>query len=89
MLKISYRQGKGIIIKGEMTTKHIDDALRELVKIRTELVARERPVQVIRPTVRPAIVQPVQPAQKPRIINALVFATVGSPAAAEEGLFGQ
>ena len=81
-IKIKYIKGKGIRIKADMTKKHIDDAIRDLVKMRKYLDEEEcRQREAVVPQV---ITKPrsVVPANKPRrcvaVGEAIVFAVVGS-----------
>lgn len=91
-LKVSVKNGR-IRIKGDMTSKHIDDTIRELQKARVEITEKERAAQKARATQvikTPQIINAPRPdvPMRPRnaiVGEAVVFAIVGSPTA---DLFG-
>lgn len=41
-LTISYDKKRGIVIKGEMTSKHLDDAIRDLVALRMSIAEKKK-----------------------------------------------
>ena len=81
-LKVTYKPGKGIKTEINMSMKHIDDAIRELTRIRTELIEEQRVRTFRTEGAAPRCVAPVvierAPQRMQRATNAICFAIVGS-----------
>ena len=76
-LKITYKKNKGIKIKGRMTTKHIDDAIRDLKKLRMQLVEQNTAASRVRKAA-PAKPKEADTRVVSTVTEAVCFAIVGS-----------